>query len=1609
MSVHQTISGRYEIHNKPVGHGGMGVVYRAYDNVTKRYVALKTMRGIVEPAALDLFTKEWSALAKLSHPNIVDILDTGQFEEEGQQKPFFVMPLLPGVTLDHLIRNASQRLTVERTIEIICQTCRGLQAAHEQGVIHRDLKPSNIFVMEDDAVKIIDFGVVHLTGAHSVTGIKGTLQYMAPEQIAMKPASPASDVFSLGVVCYEALTGRKPFARATDAETAEAIRHDIPPPASDINTSVSQILGRVVHKAMAKQPWHRFSSARDFAETLQKALANQPIERFERARIQPRIERSKRAYAEGDYQFALEILTELEAEGNIDPDMTMLRLQIEQAVRQKSIRQLLASARTRFEEEEFPLALSKIQEILDIDPENMDALALRSEIEKQRSDRQIENWFRLVNQHIDHLSFSQARKGLQEILAIRANDARALELLAEVDRREQESTRIRQEKEQLYHAALSSYQHGEVSSALTKLERILELNRLSPDFATPERDALYQNLYNQIRSERETARNSYAEGKRHLADRNFAKALEICDDFLRRYPSDPMFQALKLEVEEQQRQERSAYIADVGHRLDAEANLDRRVSILKEAVERYPDEPHLQQSLRLTRERRDLVNSIVSRARQYEERSQFNEALGQLDILRNIYAQYPGLEFEIQRLVRRREDQARHEAKAKWVEQIDRQIELGDFGRAHELARSALEEFNDDRELAGLERIAQQGVERSAEARVLLEQGRRLCLERQFAEGLQAFRKASGLNPRDPIIRASLLNALVEQARSVLNHDWRAAEPLVQEALEMDPANAVAQSLQSLIADSRRQEDVNDCISRARELQANNDVKAALFVVENALEAYPGEMRLLQLRSTLGNQLVAATPPRFTAPPQPPAPPEPEPAKANTAPPEPVERKFEEAILGATPEPVPARQASVPEPVPVKSKPPRAADPWWRVQWRHIAAGSTELIRGLPAIHKGSLTPLQIGVVIAIPLILIAALTVAVAGRWPRLGSSIPAAGQHSVILESNIKGTRYFIDGRAVESLPVNLPAGTHRVEAAAEGYRTASESIRLEPGGPSPYQIRFDLQPEPLNLRLFSDLKTARVSFDDQPAGELQEGSFVTDGVSYSAHTFRLHEGSGELLTVQFQARPGELPLLSAPVSVRNTQAVVVTQLGSRARIYATQPLQVGRTTGSLQTVPGDGLELTGLSSSTNTILLTDGKDSRQISVEMSNAPLVSVWLTSDRNIGTVIVESNVPDAQVIVDGRPRTRPLRDGRAVLALEPGRHSIRLSKEDYEDVPEQTVEIRKGDSQRLAFELKPVVRTSSLSIEGATPGADVLLDGARIGRTGPDGTFSQADITPGRHTISLRRENFEERLIQETFTGGATVTISGGSGQLRAFGSVMAKVSPPDATITLKREGDMQSRTTKSGQSISLPAGKYQLSAQSAGHTSRLETIAIEPGKQTAIDWVLAATPTEAKAAPPPKESAGYFENPSAWKKYGEWWMRDRPGMAWFAVNRGSFLIDFLKQSGRVLFVRTSKRIEWVVDYKNQDNQIAYSLDGKTIHRRQLVAGKTISETRQPAAGCDGDICRLEIEITPAHVVIRSGSGKFIIDDVKRPDPSAALGRFGFNGEVVLIPRRYQQ
>ena len=514
-----TIAGRYEITAK-LGEGGMGVVFRAYDPPPlDRQVAVKTLHEFADPLALELFYKECSALKSISHPNIVEIFDMGEFDDAGQRKPFFVMPLLPGQTLEELIRKASHRLTIDRVVEIFAQTCRGLQAAHEHGLVHRDLKPSNIFVMADDSVKIIDFGVAHAVTAHSrTTGYdKGTLLYMAPEQLQHKPVSAQSDIYSLGVTLYEALTRRQPFRGASEDAVIQSHPEPDSPTGVGLNPAVSQVISRVVHKAMAKRPWNRFDTAREFGDTLQKAARNEPIAIFDPSRTQPRIQTAAKALARGDYQFAGEIIGELEAEGNIDPQITLLRTQIDQIGRQRTIAQLLDSAKARYEEDEDPLALSKLQEVLNLDPTNVLALSLKSKIDDRRSDRQIEKWIQLAQQHVNNHSYGHAREALQNALVLRPRDSRASKLLKEIELEEQEYVRLRQEKVEIYQAAVNAWKNGEVSQALSRMRVVLELDRKAPDVSSPDAAGAYQAFYDKIRAEHDAINSAYAEAKHHIA------------------------------------------------------------------------------------------------------------------------------------------------------------------------------------------------------------------------------------------------------------------------------------------------------------------------------------------------------------------------------------------------------------------------------------------------------------------------------------------------------------------------------------------------------------------------------------------------------------------------------------------------------------------------------------------------------------------------------------------------------------------------------------------------------------------------------------------------------------------------------------------------------------------------------------------------------------------------------------------------------------------------------------------------------------------------------------------------------------------------------------
>ena len=849
-------AGRYEIRDI-LGEGGMGIVYRALDSVMNREVTIKTIRDPQDKVVLELFKRECAVLASMSHPNIVEIFDVGEMEDGGAKRPYFVMPLLPGVTLQELIKTSSPRLTVERSIQMLAQACRGLQAAHEHNLVHRDLKPSNLFILEDDSVKIIDFGVAHMTDHRSATGLKGTLLYMAPEQIQRKQPTPLADQFSLAVVAYEMLARRHPFGVAGEQDLAQAILRYTPPPVSDFNASVSPAISQVIHKALAKEPFYRFSGAKEFSECLQKALRGETIDIFDASRITPRLQRARKSFESGDIDDASEILTELEAESYLTPEIGGLRRDIEEAQRVKTVKSLLDTAKKRFDEEEYVRALQKVQEVLDLDSANTEAFTLKGAIEGKRRGTQIEEWFRLAHQHMENHAYGHARQALQKVLDIRPKETRANTLLTEVARREQEYLRLRNEKQQAYKSAVDAYQRGDIDSAVNKMSRVLELDRRASYNTSPEQGEEFQRFYSEVCSKRDQVSSQEAEARRNLAEGNFTAAAAICDTVLAAYPNNVVFSVLQDDIEQVKRQEVSSYVARIDKEVVAEPDLDRKVSILEEAEQKYPSEKRFEQSLQQVRARRDKVNAVVGRARNLEEGRQFFEALGQWEILRNIYPQYPGLEIEIDRLKKRREQQARSDTKNHWVTEIEQALAVHQYAKASTLMEEALAEFPNDAELTSLGKQVQQYQQRAMQAEEQAVRGKEIYESGATSEGLQLLREALQLNQHNSAIRNGLLDTLLKEARAHMEADWRSAEAFVQEALELDPGHPLAKSLSTLIRDKHQDEDVSAALSKAREFQVQGNPAEAINELDRVLALYPLEARLIKLRASLSQTLTA--------------------------------------------------------------------------------------------------------------------------------------------------------------------------------------------------------------------------------------------------------------------------------------------------------------------------------------------------------------------------------------------------------------------------------------------------------------------------------------------------------------------------------------------------------------------------------------------------------------------------------------------------------------------------------------------------------------------------------------------------------------------------------
>jgi serine/threonine protein kinase len=271
------LGGRYRIEGR-LGAGGMAEVFRGFDTVLNRHVAIKILapQYARDVSFVDRFRREAQAAARLNHPNVVAVYDSGS--DDGTH--FIVMEFVEGRTLADFLAKGG-KLAPAKATEIAERIADALQAAHAQGVVHRDVKSANVMVTREGTVKVMDFGIARMAEGDNVTqtaAVLGTASYLSPEQAQGRPVDARSDIYSLGVVLYEMLTGGVPFVGDTAVAVAYKHVQETPPLPSGKNPEVPPALDAVVMRAMAKNPANRYQTAAEFREDLERVRRGEMVQ-----------------------------------------------------------------------------------------------------------------------------------------------------------------------------------------------------------------------------------------------------------------------------------------------------------------------------------------------------------------------------------------------------------------------------------------------------------------------------------------------------------------------------------------------------------------------------------------------------------------------------------------------------------------------------------------------------------------------------------------------------------------------------------------------------------------------------------------------------------------------------------------------------------------------------------------------------------------------------------------------------------------------------------------------------------------------------------------------------------------------------------------------------------------------------------------------------------------------------------------------------------------------------------------------------------------------------------------------------------------------------------
>lgn len=589
------------------------------------------------------------------------------------------------------------------------------------------------------------------------------------------------------------------------------------------------------------------------------------------------------------------------------------------------------------------------------------------------------------------------------------------------------------------------------------------------------------------------------------------------------------------------------------------------------------------------------------------------------------------------------------------------------------------------------------------------------------------------------------------------------------------------------------------------------------------------------------------------------------------------------------------------------------------------------------------------------------------------------------------------------IANCKVALKPGTYQILASLDGFDPAAGPLTV--AARQPATVSLTLQPQAQSVRLLSDLEQGKVALDDGPAAPLQEGQLVFDRVAPGTHTVKVTGRTGAA-SFSFDVADARMPAVSGPINARNMIAVLVASYGKQARVVTSAgPLKL-TVNGQPQSDTGpSGTDLTSFQPGVNEIVVGQGKDQRNMSETFGAAPMLTAFLKTDVNAGTLIVSTGQDGVRVFLNDKEYRR--RTERGQLRVQTlGKVAVRVAKSGFQEEPAQTAEVKKGAEVRLQFDLKPQPQFGSLQIRGGIAGSEVLIDQKSAGTLGPDGSLSLNALPPGDHAIELRRDQYLPKRLQRSFHAGQTVVLAGADVAL-AIGSGTIRIirTPASAAVTYRRGDETESHEAR-GSQIELRPGSYTFSASAPEYAPVSIRVQLAASETREVEFTLAR---ERPAAPPAAAPTGMaeFEDAQSWKKEGSSWVHKGGGFVPYKLTpKGvfTFTVELLKGGG----VFRAGQLRWCLQYVDSRNYLLYEMDRKNFWAGVIEKGKRLERVKTPHNLGNQKAYTIQIEVTPDRVVqkLRVGDDWKVLDTFAEQGRDFTQGKFGFliqgNDEIAI-------